>query len=64
MLQALIGAYSKFGSLVDFVHQLVYIILDLLLLHLNFILECFLTFIYLQGIMCWHVKILVDSYWH
>jgi hypothetical protein len=42
MLQSLIGTCSKLGSLVvDFVHQPICIMLDLLLLHLNFILEFF-----------------------
>ncbi len=45
-------------------HSLVCNGLNLFLLHWIFKLKCFLTFYFLQVIVCWHAIILADTYWH
>jgi hypothetical protein len=64
-LEALIGTCSKSRSFViDFATSTSIYILNLPFLHWIFELKCLLTFYFLQVIVCWHVKILANTYWY
>ncbi len=55
---------SPYHLLLTSQHQLVCNVLNLPFLHWIFKLKCLLTFYFSQVIMCWHVRILADAYWH